>query len=105
HIVLSRRLAERGRYPAIDVLASISRLMPKVTTPDHQKRVRKVREWLAHYEENRDLITFGAYKKGGDALLDQAISKMPAIEALLYHGVQLRPAAETQKLLQQIAGA
>ena len=105
HIVLSRRLAERGRFPAIDVLASISRLMPKVTTPDHQKRVRRIREWIAHHEENRDLITVGAYKKGGDALLDQAVAKMPAIEALLYHGTQGRPMAETQKLLQQIAGA
>ncbi|GDY01564.1 EscN/YscN/HrcN family type III secretion system ATPase [Planctomycetota bacterium] len=104
HIVLSRRLAERGRYPAIDVLASISRLMPKVTTADHQKRVRKLREWLAHHEENRDLITVGAYKRGGDPLLDAAIGKMPAIEGLLYHGAAPRPAAETHKLLQQIAG-
>jgi len=105
HIVLSRRLAERGRFPAIDVLASISRLMPKVTTPEHQKRVRKLREWLAHYEENRDLITVGAYKKGGDPLLDAAVAKMPAIEGLLYHGSTPRPAADTQKLLQQITGA
>lgn len=104
HIVLSRRLAERGRFPAIDVLASISRLMPKVTGPDHQKRARKIREWLSHYEENRDLVTVGAYKRGGDPLLDAAIAKMPAIEGLLYHGAQPRPVADTQKLLQQIAG-
>jgi len=104
HIVLSRRIAERGRYPAIDVLASISRLMPKVTTPEHQKRARKLRELLAHYEENRDLVAVGAYRKGADPLLDQAIGKIAAIEGLLFHGSDSRPAAETQKLLQQIAG-
>jgi FliI/YscN family ATPase len=105
HIVLSRRIAERGRFPAIDVLASVSRLMPKVTSADHQRRARKVREWLAHYEENRDLIAVGAYKKGGDALLDQAVAKLPAVEQLLFHGTAPRGAAETQKLLQQAAGA
>ncbi|MCU0865162.1 MAG: FliI/YscN family ATPase [Planctomycetes bacterium] len=104
HIVLSRRIAERGRYPAIDVLASISRLMPKVTTPEHQKRARKLRELLAHYEENRDLVAVGAYRKGADPLLDQAIGKIALIEGLLFHGSDSRPAAETQKLLQQIAG-
>jgi FliI/YscN family ATPase len=104
HIVLSRRIAERGRYPAIDVLGSISRLMPKVTTPEHQKRARKLRELLAHYEENRDLVAVGAYRKGADPLLDQAIGKIAAIEGLLFHGSDSRPAAETQKLLQQIAG-
>ena len=104
HIVLSRRIAERGRFPAIDVLGSISRLMPKVTTPDHQKRARRVRELLAHYEENRDLVSVGAYRKGSDPLLDQAIGKIAAIEGLLFHGSDVRPLAETQKLLQQITG-
>ena len=105
HIVLSRRLAERGKFPAVDVLSSISRLMPKVTAPEHQARARKLREYMAHYEENRDLVAVGAYKKGGDPLLDQAIAKLPAIEELLYHGAQPRPVAETQKRMQQIVGA
>lgn len=104
HIVLSRRIAERGRFPAIDVLGSLSRLMPKITTADHQRRARRLRELLAHYEENRDLVAVGAYRKGADPLLDQAIARLPAIEGLLYHGVESRPAAETQRLLQQIAG-
>lgn len=104
HIVLSRRLAERGRFPAVDVLASISRLMPKVTSKEHQARARKLREWLAHYEENRDLVAVGAYKKGGDPLLDQAMARMPAIEELLYHGAQARPVAETQRKMQLVAG-
>ena len=105
HIVLSRRIAERGRFPAIDVLASISRLMPKVTTPEHQTRARRLRELLAHYEENRDLVAVGAYRKGADPLLDQAIARIGAIEGLLFHGSESRPAAETQRLLQQIAGS
>ncbi|MBL9077463.1 MAG: FliI/YscN family ATPase [Planctomycetes bacterium] len=105
HIVLSRRIAERGRFPAIDVLASISRLMPKVTSPDHQRRARKLREWLAHYEENRDLVSVGAYRKGADPLLDQAIAKIAAIESLLFHGADSRRGADTRQALQAIAGA
>jgi flagellum-specific ATP synthase len=105
HIVLSRRIAERGKFPAIDVLGSISRLMPKVTSADHQRRARRVRELLAHYEENRDLVSVGAYRKGADPLLDQAIAKVAAIDTLLFHGSQTRPAAETQKLLQQVVGS
>lgn len=105
HVVLSRRLAERGRFPAIDVLASISRLMPRVTSAEQQRRARRIREWLALHDENRDLITVGAYRKGGDPLLDQAIAKMPQIEALLHHGVEARSWAETSRLLTQIAGA
>jgi flagellum-specific ATP synthase len=104
HIVLSRKIAERGRFPAIDVLASISRLMPKVTQPDHQRRARRLRELLAHYEENRDLIAVGAYKKGSDPLLDQAVARVAAIEGMLYHGTQSRPAKETLGLLQQVCG-
>jgi flagellum-specific ATP synthase len=105
HVVLSRKIAERGRFPAIDVLASVSRLMPKVATPEHQKRARRLRELLAHHEENRDLVAVGAYRKGADPLLDQAIAKLPAIEALLYHGADSRSANDTQRLLQQIAGS
>jgi len=105
HIVLSRRIAERGKFPAIDVLGSISRLMPKVTSADHQRRARRLRELLAHYEENRDLVSVGAYRKGADPLLDQAIAKIGAIDNLLFHGSQSRAAADTQKLLQQVAGS
>ncbi|MBL8731150.1 MAG: FliI/YscN family ATPase [Planctomycetes bacterium] len=105
HIVLSRRIAERGKFPAIDVLASISRLMPKVTGPDHQRRARRLRELLAHYEENRDLVSVGAYRRGADPLLDQALQRIGNIEGLLFHGTESRPAAETQRLLQQIAGS
>jgi flagellar biosynthesis/type III secretory pathway ATPase len=89
----------------VAVDGSISRLMPKVTTPEHQKRARRLRELLAHHEENRDLVAVGAYRKGSDPLLDQAIARIGAIESMLYHGTDTRPAADTAKLLQQIAGA
>ena len=104
HVVLSRQIAQRGRYPAIDVLASISRLMPKVTSDDHQKRARRIREWLSVYEQNRDLITVGAYRKGADPLLDKAVEKLGAIEQLLYHP-DGRSMVDTQARLMAIAGA
>lgn len=103
HIVLSRKIAERGRFPAIDVLGSVSRLMPKVTTPEQQENARKLRELLAHYEENRDLVSVGAYRKGADPLLDQAIERIGPIERLLYHGKESRSGADTVALLQQLA--
>lgn len=105
HIVLGRHIAERGRFPSIDVLGSVSRLMPKVTTGEHQAAARRVRELLAHYEENRDLVTVGAYRAGSDPLLDRAIAKLPAIEGLLYGATGPRPASETLQLLADIAGA
>ena len=104
HIVLSRKIAERGKFPAIDALASISRLMPKVASADHRRRAQKVRELLAHYEENRDLVSVGAYRRGADPLLDQAMAKVGQIESLLYHGSESRPVAHTLQMLQQIAG-
>ncbi|MFK7739089.1 MAG: FliI/YscN family ATPase [Planctomycetota bacterium] len=102
HIVLSRRIAERGRFPAIDVLGSVSRLMPKVTGDEHQQLARRLRELLAHYEENRDLVSVGAYRQGADPLLDQAIARIEGIDGLLYHGKEPRPAAETIAMLQQL---
>ncbi|MGC6488556.1 MAG: FliI/YscN family ATPase [Planctomycetota bacterium] len=105
HIVLSRRIAERGRFPAIDVLGSVSRLMPKVTDDEHQEQARRVRELLAHYEENRDLVSVGAYRQGADPLLDQAIARIQPIEELLYHGKAPRSASETLARMQQLAGA
>lgn len=104
HIVLSRRLAERGKFPAIDPLASISRLMPKVASAEHRRRAQRIGELLAHYEQNRDLVAVGAYRKGADPLLDQAIAKMAAIEGLLYHGNDVRTAAQTLTALHQIVG-
>jgi type III secretion protein N (ATPase) len=83
HIVLDRRIAERGRWPAIDVLASLSRVMPQVTSPDHRRLATRMRALLAAYEQRRDLILLGAYQRGSDALTDEAIDRNPALEEFL----------------------
>jgi flagellum-specific ATP synthase len=79
HIVLSRHLAETGLYPAIDIEASISRLMPLITSPEHQQLIRRFRQLNAVYGQNRDLITIGAYAKGSDPRVDEAIQYWPGI--------------------------
>jgi flagellum-specific ATP synthase len=81
--VLSRRVAERGRYPAIDVEASISRVMGAVIGSEHHALVQRFRQTYARYEQNRDLISVGAYRKGSDPLVDQAIELFPAMDAFL----------------------
>jgi type III secretion protein N (ATPase) len=83
HIVLDRRLAQRGHFPPIDVVASVSRLMPKLVDAQHAAAAMRVRERLAIYEEHRDLITLGAYQAGRDPKVDDAVKAQPAIEGLL----------------------
>ncbi len=83
HVVLDRRLAARGHYPAIDVLSSLSRVMPSVTEEPHRGAARRARALLAAYEEKRELIALGAYGKGSDARIDQAISAAPELERFL----------------------
>lgn len=73
HIVLSRQLAARNHYPAIDVLASISRVMPKVTSKEHKVVASHLRDLLAAYKESEDLITVGAYARGSNPKVDKAI--------------------------------
>jgi flagellum-specific ATP synthase len=79
HIVLSRALAERGVYPAIDVGPSVSRVMTDIVGRDHQRAARVLRRHLATYEENRDLVLMGAYRSGADPAIDAAIAYHPAI--------------------------
>ena len=86
HVVLDRSLGARGRWPAIDVLASLSRVMDAVTTAPHQRSAQRLRELLALYEQKRDLVSLGAYKKGSDAKLDHALAKIDAIEGFLRQG-------------------
>jgi FliI/YscN family ATPase len=105
HIVLSREIAARGRFPAIDVLASVSRVMERVVPGNHVEAARAVRRLLAHWRDNRDLVAVGAYRKGSDALLDEALAKLERIEALLHHGRQAHPAAHTLERLLELAGA
>ena len=83
HIVLSRRLAEEGHYPAIDVEASISRAMPHIVTEPHLQGAMRVKQLYSRYQQNRDLIAVGAYTKGTDPELDQAITLIPAINDFL----------------------
>lgn len=90
HIVLSRRLAEAGHYPAIDIEASISRAMTSLISPEHYARVRHFKQLLSSYQRNRDLINVGAYAKGSDPMLDKAITLWPALEAFLQQGIDER---------------
>ena len=87
HIVLSRRLVEQGHYPAIDIEASISRVMPHLVTPEHMTLVQRFKQLYAHYQRNRDLISVGAYVKGSDPLLDEAITLYPRMELFLKQGM------------------
>jgi ATP synthase in type III secretion protein N len=83
HIVLDRSIAARGHYPAIDVVSSLSRVMDAVVAPEHLAAARKLRSLVAAYEEKRDLIALGAYSKGSDPRVDQALFALPEIERFL----------------------
>ncbi len=87
HIVLSRRLAEQGHYPAIDIEASISRAMNHLVTAPHLNLVQRFKQLYAHYQRNHDLISVGAYVHGSDALLDEAIVLYPRMELFLKQGM------------------
>lgn len=88
HIVLSRELAHRNHYPAVDVLQSISRVMPDVTTEDHRTAAGKIRNLLAVYKKNEDLINIGAYVRGSDSNCDEAIKMMDKINNFLQQKVE-----------------
>jgi type III secretion protein N (ATPase) len=77
HILLTRKLAEQGHYPAIDVLASISRVMSNVTTREHRKSASRFRELMSRYQEMELLIRLGEYKSGSDPVADQAVRLRP----------------------------
>ncbi len=83
HIVLSRELAQRGQYPAVDVAASLSRVMADVASPDHARLAREFRALTASYEANRDLVLMGAYRAGADPQLDRAIAMHTALTEFL----------------------
>jgi ATP synthase in type III secretion protein N len=83
HIVLDRRLAQRGHFPPVDVVASASRVMPRVADARHVEAAARIRARLAVYEEHRDLVTLGAYQAGRDRTIDDAVAAYPAIERVL----------------------
>ncbi|MDY3711126.1 MAG: flagellar protein export ATPase FliI [Agathobaculum sp.] len=88
HIVLSRKLANANHFPAIDVSASISRLMTEIVTPQHQQLAGKLRDILSVYEKNEDLLAIGAYKPGSNPRLDNAIAKIDQINHFLMQGIK-----------------
>lgn len=83
HIVLSRSMANRGHYPAIDILASISRVMPDITSREHMAACSDIRSILAVYHDMEDLIHIGAYRKGSDPTMDRAVSLIQPINSFL----------------------
>lgn len=87
HIILSRQLAEAGHYPAIDIEASISRVMPSIVTPQQLEHAQRFKGLYARYRQNRDLINIGAYVPGSDLQLDQAIKLYPEMESFLQQGM------------------
>ncbi|MFL9923747.1 flagellar protein export ATPase FliI [Herbaspirillum lusitanum] len=87
HIVLNRLLAEAGHYPAIDIEQSISRAMHSITSDDHQRKMRHLKQLYSRFQRSRDLISVGAYAAGTDPVLDEAIALMPRIEAFLQQGI------------------
>jgi flagellum-specific ATP synthase len=103
HIVMSRKIAERGRYPAIDVLRSVSRVMPECQTPEERAATDKARQTLALFEDMEELIRIGAYRTGNDPRLDEAIRLKPELEGLLAQGKdEATPLNESNARLQQI---
>jgi flagellum-specific ATP synthase len=87
HIVLSRELADAGHYPAIDIEKSISRVMPQVTSETHLQHARVLKQIYSLYQQNKDLITLGAYQTGSDPMLDKTIEMMPGINHFLQQGM------------------
>ena len=105
HVVLSRRLAERNHYPAIDILASISRLAPRLMDTRTARAAGKIRSLAAAYAEKEDLIDVGAYVKGTDPEVDEAVEKRPAINDFLRQGItEYEEPASIFKRAAEIAG-
>jgi flagellum-specific ATP synthase len=105
HIVLSRAIAEQGRYPAVNLLSSISRLSQLVWTPDQRKLVRMLLAFIARYEESRDLISMGGYQAGGDLELDKALAIVPKLYQALVQAqdspISIDPFAEVAAQLSE----
>jgi flagellum-specific ATP synthase len=94
HLVLDRRIGERGRWPAIDILRSVSRALPRCHSAEENALLAEARRLLDAYERMAEMIRLGAYRAGSDLLVDRAIAKQPALDALLAQGVNDRSSAE-----------
>jgi flagellar biosynthesis/type III secretory pathway ATPase len=106
HIVLTREMAEKGHFPAIDVLQSVSRLAPEIAKPEDLKAASSVRDMMSAYREVADLIQVGAYVTGSDPRVEAARTALPAIEAFLKQGISERTTSgEARTRLQVLARA
>ena len=104
HIVLDRQIAARGRYPAVDAVVSLSRVMDQVVPSEQGQAARRVRSALALYEQKRDLIALGAYEKGADERLDRVVAALPELERFLAQDPsQIEPIERTRSELQRLA--
>ena len=102
HIVLSRKLADRGHYPAIDILQSISRLMNTVATTEHQTAARKIREIYATYTDAEDLINIGAFSPGANKRIDGSMALITRIQDFLIQPIR-QPSAFEQTVEQLLS--
>jgi flagellum-specific ATP synthase len=83
HIVLSRELAWRNHYPCIDIMSSISRLMPDLVSPAYLQNAGKIREWLSTYRKAEDMLNIGAYVQGSNPKIDLALRKIDDVNSFL----------------------
>ena len=105
HIVLSRELAQRGQYPAIDVGASLSRVMNDIVPCEHALLARRFRALVSSYESNRDLVLMGAYRPGADPVLDRGIAMQPQLSSFMAQEVgELVPLDQASAELAQLIG-
>lgn len=105
HIVLTRRLAEEGHYPAIDIGASVSRVMPQVVPAEWQQLAVTLRQLWGRYQQVRELLPLGGYQPGADPQMDEAVQRYPAIAAFLQQGIhEETPLAQVTAGLRQVLG-
>ena len=105
HIVLSRKLAQQGIYPAVDVSSSVSRLMSDLCSPKHLQNARKLRKLISIYQENQDLLLMGGYIQGQDADLDLAVQLWPKIVSFLHQDqAESFSLSQTEQLLANLLG-
>jgi flagellum-specific ATP synthase len=106
HFVLNRKLAEEGHYPAIDIEQSISRVMPQVVSEEHLKLAQTTKQMWSTYSQNKDLISIGAYSKGSNPEIDQAIGLYPTIREFLRQGLKEQvPYDQAVQLLKGVISA
>ncbi|MFM5819380.1 lateral flagellar FliI-like assembly ATPase LfiI [Aeromonas sp. FDAARGOS 1409] len=105
HIVLTRRLAEEGHYPAIDIGASVSRVMPQVVPPEWQALAVNLRQLWGRYQQVRELLPLGGYQPGADPQMDEAVQRYPAIASFLQQGLhEETPITQVMAGLKQVLG-